>query len=180
MVSSGTARAARMPGWVGIKTTGNTAGISTAYLLLLLLLRHADVCPACRRTGSMFWPDLWYNAWVNDTIYTLVGDMKEAPWVNNKHHRLVDSGQMLFDRARHAEVRWVLVVGSACGVGRMVVWQGNRGWVHNKHHRWLTAARCSSTGPGMQRCAGACFGGACRVGRLCVRGGGACDKVGAL
>lgn len=59
----------------------------------------------CRRTGSLFWPDLWYNAWVNDTIYTLVGDMQQAPWVGNKHHRLVDSGQMLFDRVRHAEVR---------------------------------------------------------------------------
>jgi hypothetical protein len=58
----------------------------------------------CRRTGSLFWPDLWWNAWVNDTIYTLVGDMKEAPWVGSKHHRLVDSGQMLFDRVRHPEV----------------------------------------------------------------------------
>lgn len=58
-----------------------------------------------RRTGSLFWPDLWYNAWVNDTIYSLVGDMQRAPWVDNKHHRLVDSGQMLFDRERHAEVR---------------------------------------------------------------------------
>lgn len=53
----------------------------------------------------MFWPDLWWNAWVNDTIYSLVGDMKEAPWTGNKHHRLVDSGQILFDRVRHAEVR---------------------------------------------------------------------------
>lgn len=42
---------------------------------------------------------------MNDTIYTLVGNMKEAPWVGNKHHRLVDSGQMLFDRVRHPEVR---------------------------------------------------------------------------
>lgn len=69
----------------------------------------------------MFWPDLWYNAWVNDTIYTLVGDMKEAPWVNNKHHRLVDSGQMLFDRARHAEVRWGLGHGFCCACERWCI-----------------------------------------------------------
>jgi hypothetical protein len=42
---------------------------------------------------------------VNDTIYTLVGDMKQAPWVGDPHHRLVDSGQILFDRERHPEVR---------------------------------------------------------------------------
>jgi hypothetical protein len=41
---------------------------------------------------------------VNDTIYTLVGDMTEAPWVGKREHRLIDSGQMLFDRERHAEV----------------------------------------------------------------------------
>lgn len=56
---------------------------------------------------------------MNDTIYTLVGDMKQAPWVGNPHHRLVDSGQILFDRAKHAEVSTKRFGGGGRVLGRM-------------------------------------------------------------
>jgi hypothetical protein len=51
-------------------------------------------------------------------VYTLVGDMKQAPWVANPHHRLVDSGQILFDRERHPEVRCACSTGWGWGFGR--------------------------------------------------------------
>jgi hypothetical protein len=67
-------------------------------------------CPAAsaaplRQHGDLFWSDFWWNAWINSTIYDIMADMKKPPWENKPDFRLVDSGQILFDRMRHAEVR---------------------------------------------------------------------------
>jgi hypothetical protein len=45
-----------------------------------------------------------------------MGGMQKPPWENKPSFRLVDSGQILFDRLRHAEVRppaLVLVVAAS-------------------------------------------------------------------
>lgn len=68
-----------------------------------------------RQHGDLFWSDFWWNAWVNSTIYNILGGMQRPPWENKPDFRLVDSGQILFDRMRHAEV---LAGGSfVCGCG---------------------------------------------------------------
>jgi hypothetical protein len=61
-----------------------------------------DVCP----------PDIWR------CLLLLLAGMKEPPWHNNKHHRLVDSGQLLIDRLKLADVSGLhrLLRGVDCGV----------------------------------------------------------------
>ncbi|KAF6257991.1 mannosyltransferase putative-domain-containing protein [Scenedesmus sp. NREL 46B-D3] len=74
--------------------------------------------PAFKQHGDLFWSDFWWNAWVNGSIYTIMGGMQKPPWENKPSFRLVDSGQILFDRLRHAEVLEYL-------------------WLLNSHHEWV-------------------------------------------
>uniref|UniRef100_A0A383VCU0 Uncharacterized protein n=1 Tax=Tetradesmus obliquus TaxID=3088 RepID=A0A383VCU0_TETOB len=74
--------------------------------------------PSFKQHGDLFWSDFWWNAWVNSTIYNILGGMQRAPWENKPDFRLVDSGQILFDRMRHAEVLEYL-------------------WLLNSHHEWV-------------------------------------------
>ncbi|WIA38847.1 hypothetical protein OEZ86_002124 [Tetradesmus obliquus] len=74
--------------------------------------------PSFKQHGDLFWSDFWWNAWVNSTIYNILGGMQRPPWENKPDFRLVDSGQILFDRMRHAEVLEYL-------------------WLLNSHHEWV-------------------------------------------
>eukprot|EP00775_Hariotina_reticulata_P001016 gene1016-1349_t len=71
-----------------------------------------------KRSGNLFWPDLWHSAWVNATIYDIIAGMEKPPWHNNQQHRLVDSGQLLIDRLKLADVLQYL-------------------WLLNSHHEWV-------------------------------------------
>jgi hypothetical protein len=80
--------------------------LSGSRLLALCSSCLALHCSALRRQhGDLFWSDFWWNAWVNASIYSVMGGMQKPPWENKPSFRLADSGQMLFDRLRHAEVR---------------------------------------------------------------------------
>lgn len=75
------------------------------FLRILLFIQSLPTArpTTCRSSGNLFWPDFWYNAWVNASIYEIMAGT-EAPWEGKPHHRLVDSGQALFDRLRHMDV----------------------------------------------------------------------------
>ena len=51
---------------------------------------------AFRDSGNLFWPDYWYNAWIDEGIYTMFGFT--VPWHDNGLHHTTESGQLLLDR----------------------------------------------------------------------------------
>lgn len=76
--------------------------------------------------GSMFWPDYWHKAGADAALWNVLGLL--PPWQRDEYvdraqgdgndtgarrwrHRLVESGQLLIDRVRHADVlefAWML------------------------------------------------------------------------
>lgn len=52
--------------------------------------------PAFRSAGNLFWPDYWYNAWIDEGIYSMF--KFPVPWEGNGLHHTTESGQLLFDR----------------------------------------------------------------------------------
>ncbi|KAK9833485.1 hypothetical protein WJX84_008284 [Apatococcus fuscideae] len=67
--------------------------------------------PAFRDAGNLFWPDYWYNAWIDESIYSMFGF--PVPWDGNGLHHTTESGQLLFDRAAQPDVlEWLWFLNS--------------------------------------------------------------------
>lgn len=66
--------------------------------------------PSFVKLGNMFWPDFWHSGgWIQKKAYTMFGFA--VPWDNNTDHRLTESGEIVLDRVRHADVlelMWML------------------------------------------------------------------------
>jgi hypothetical protein len=103
-----------------------------------------------RRPPSAPAPDFWRNAWADASIYARFG-LASPPWEGDSRHRLAESGQLLFDRARHFDVlQWLWLLNSHREVvykalhGDKVPWAGGR-------TDWGARAGCGAC---MQRCKG--------------------------
>ncbi len=52
--------------------------------------------PSFKAAGNLFWPDYWYNAWIDTGMYSMFGFA--VPWEGNSQHHTTESGQLLLDR----------------------------------------------------------------------------------
>jgi hypothetical protein len=62
-----------------------------------------------KQHGFMIWPDFWHDLWIWPAVYRLLG--LEAPWEDDPSALAAESGQLLFDRARHHDVlEWLWMI----------------------------------------------------------------------
>ncbi|KAI8468862.1 MAG: mannosyltransferase putative-domain-containing protein [Monoraphidium minutum] len=67
--------------------------------------------PQFKEHGSLVWADFWTREWMKPEAYTMFGLM--PPWEGDKSWREAESGQLLLDRSRHADViEWIWFLNS--------------------------------------------------------------------
>lgn len=65
--------------------------------------------------GFMTWPDFWHNLWMEPVLYRMLNHT--VPWEANPQGLAAESGQLLIDRARHADVlEWLWMLNAHAGI----------------------------------------------------------------
>jgi hypothetical protein len=65
--------------------------------------------------GFMTWPDFWHNLWMEPAVYCLLD--VPVPWETDPKGLAAESGQLLIDRARHADVlEWLWLLNAHKGL----------------------------------------------------------------
>jgi hypothetical protein len=124
--------------------------------------------PDFQSAGSMFWPDFWHSAWTDAGLWRALGVV--PPWERDEYkeddggkngggenggggrrwrHRLVESGQLLLDRERHADVlEWAWLLN---GPNRETVYKA----MHGDKDTWRLAFDLAGKSGGGYRAEGA-------------------------
>jgi hypothetical protein len=65
--------------------------------------------------GFMTWPDFWHDLWMEPAVYRLLD--VPVPWETDPQGLAAESGQLLIDRARHADVlEWMWLLNTHKGL----------------------------------------------------------------
>jgi hypothetical protein len=71
--------------------------------------------PAFTNHGFLTWPDFWHNLWMEPAVYRLLN--LTVPWEADPQGLAAESGQLLVDRARHADVlEWLWLLNAHKGL----------------------------------------------------------------
>lgn len=71
--------------------------------------------PAFTNHGFLTWPDFWHNLWMEPAVYHLLN--LTVPWEADPQGLAAESGQLLIDRARHADVlEWLWLLNAHKGL----------------------------------------------------------------